>query len=188
MWQFGAHFRLRWTERQCSMLSTLLFFPLGHRTARSTRYQISVAHGDFPGAPVIKTLHFCRGAQFPSLVRELRFLHAMVQPEESSLPGTQWIQNANNEQCSFRNLLDFSKHVWMGPFFTNPFLKKPTFCAKSPQFSSVTQRCLTLCNPMNHSTPGLPVQYPGLWLMSIELVMSSNHLILCRPLVNFRLM
>ena len=25
-------------------------------------------------------------------------------------------------------------------------------------------------------------------LMSIELVMSSNHLILCRPLVNFRLM
>ena len=25
------------------------------------------------------------------------------------------------------------------------------------QFSSVTQSCLTLCNPMNHSTPGLPV-------------------------------
>ena len=27
----------------------------------------------------------------------------------------------------------------------------------SAQFSSVTQSCLTLCNPMNHSTPGLPV-------------------------------
>ena len=25
------------------------------------------------------------------------------------------------------------------------------------QFSSVTQSCLTLCDPMNHSTPGLPV-------------------------------
>ena len=25
------------------------------------------------------------------------------------------------------------------------------------QFSSVIQLCLTLCNPMNHSTPGLPV-------------------------------
>ena len=25
------------------------------------------------------------------------------------------------------------------------------------QFSSVTQLCLTLCHPMNHSTPGLPV-------------------------------
>ena len=31
------------------------------------------------------------------------------------------------------------------------------------QFSSVTQLCLTLCNPMNRSTPGLPVhhQLPG---------------------------
>ena len=25
------------------------------------------------------------------------------------------------------------------------------------QFSSVTQSCLTLCDPLNHSTPGLPV-------------------------------
>ena len=32
------------------------------------------------------------------------------------------------------------------------------------QFSSVTQSCLGLCEPMNHSTPGLPVhhQLPGL--------------------------
>ena len=28
------------------------------------------------------------------------------------------------------------------------------------QFSSVAQSCLTLCNPMNHSTPGLPVYHP----------------------------
>ena len=27
------------------------------------------------------------------------------------------------------------------------------------QFSSVAQSCPTLCNPMNHSTPGLPVHY-----------------------------
>ena len=27
------------------------------------------------------------------------------------------------------------------------------------QFSSVTQSCLTLCNPMNHSTPGLPIHH-----------------------------
>ena len=27
------------------------------------------------------------------------------------------------------------------------------------QFSSVTQSCLTLCNPMNHSMPGLPVHH-----------------------------
>ena len=27
------------------------------------------------------------------------------------------------------------------------------------QFSSVTQSCLTLCDPVNHSTPGLPVHH-----------------------------
>ena len=32
----------------------------------------------------------------------------------------------------------------------------------SVQFSSVTQSCLTLCDPMNHSTPGLPVHH---WLL-----------------------
>ena len=29
----------------------------------------------------------------------------------------------------------------------------------SVQFSSVAQWCPTLCNPMNHSTPGLPVHH-----------------------------
>ena len=29
----------------------------------------------------------------------------------------------------------------------------------SLQFGSVTQSCLTLCDPMNHSTPGLPVHH-----------------------------
>ena len=30
---------------------------------------------------------------------------------------------------------------------------------RSVQFSSVTQSCLTLCNPMDCSTPGFPVHY-----------------------------
>jgi len=54
------------------------------------------------------------------------------------------------------------------------------------QVSTVTQSCPTLYNPMNHSTPGLPVHHqlrsppkP----MSIESVMPSNHLILCHPLL-----
>ena len=54
------------------------------------------------------------------------------------------------------------------------------------QFSSVLQSCLTLCNPMGSarqvsmsitSSRSLPK------LMSIESVMPSNHLILCRPLL-----
>ena len=54
------------------------------------------------------------------------------------------------------------------------------------QFSSVAQSCLTLCDPMNHSTPGLPVHHQlrsSLRLTSIESVMPSSHLILCRPLL-----
>ena len=66
----------------------------------------------------------------------------------------------------------------------------------SVQFSSVAQSCPTLCNPMNRSMPGLPVhhQLPEFTqthihrvsdakFMSVELVMPSNHLILCRPLL-----
>ena len=51
---------------------------------------------------------------------------------------------------------------------------------------SVTKLCLTLCDPMDCSTPGLPVhhQLPELLkLMSIESVMPPNHLILCCPLL-----
>ena len=32
-------------------------------------------------------------------------------------------------------------------------------CPLQPQFSSVTQSCPTLCDPMNRSTPGLPVHH-----------------------------
>ena len=56
----------------------------------------------------------------------------------------------------------------------------------SVQFSSVTQSCLTLCDPMNRSTPGLPVHHEllsSLKLMSIESAMPSNHLILRCPLL-----
>ena len=52
----------------------------------------------------------------------------------------------------------------------------------SVQFSSVAQSCPTLSDPMNRSTPGLPVHHQ-LRLTSIESVMPSSHLILCRPLV-----
>ena len=63
------------------------------------------------------------------------------------------------------------------------------------QFSSVTQSCPTLCNPMDCSPPGCKPWAAArqaslsitnsrhlLKLMSIELVMPSKRLILCRPL------
>ena len=71
--------------------------------------------------------------------------------------------------CSNRNsrrALQAKLSTWMGPTPTpaplpgtphhlcNHFYIYVLF-----QFSSVTQLCLTLCNPMNHSTPGLPVHH-----------------------------
>ena len=62
----------------------------------------------------------------------------------------------------------------------------------SQSVSSIAQSCPTLCDPMNRSTPGLPVhhQLPEITQThihqvgdSIKLVMPSSHLILCRPLL-----
>ena len=55
------------------------------------------------------------------------------------------------------------------------------------QFCSVAQLCPTLCDPINCSMPGLPIPITNsrgsLKLTSIESVMPSSHLILCRPLL-----
>ena len=51
---------------------------------------------------------------------------------------------------------------------------------------SVTKSCPTLCDPMDCSTPGFPsftIFWSLLQLTSIELVILSNHLIFCHPLL-----
>ena len=56
----------------------------------------------------------------------------------------------------------------------------------SVQFSSVAQSCLTLCDPMNRSMPGLPVHHQlpeSTQTLSIKSMMPSSHLIICRPLL-----
>ena len=56
----------------------------------------------------------------------------------------------------------------------------------SVQFSSVAQSCLTLCDPVNCSTPGFPVHHhlPEFTQIHVhESVMPSSHLILCCPLL-----
>ena len=54
------------------------------------------------------------------------------------------------------------------------------------QFSSIPQSCLTLCDLIDCSMPGLPV-YHQLWSLlkftSIQSLMPSKHLNLCRPLL-----
>ena len=56
----------------------------------------------------------------------------------------------------------------------------------SVQFSSVTQSCPILCDPVDCSTSGFPVHHQPrefAQLTSIMSVMPSNHLILCRPIL-----
>ena len=55
----------------------------------------------------------------------------------------------------------------------------------SVQFSSAAQSCPTLCDPMNRSTQAslsITNSRSSLRFTSIESVMPSSHLILCRPL------
>ena len=48
-----------------------------------------------------------------------------------------------------------SLYIWGFSFTQPPW----AIVFSSDQFSSVAQSCPTLCDPMNHSTPGLPVQH-----------------------------
>ena len=70
----------------------------------------------------------------------------------------------------------FTILCWFLPYIN---MKQP-----SVQFSSGTQSCPTLCDPMDCSMPGLPVrhQLPEFIQIHVHWVaMPSNHLILCWP-------
>ena len=57
---------------------------------------------------------------------------------------------------------------------------------QSVQFNSVAQSCLTLCNPIDCSSPSFPVchQFPEFTQTHVHwVVIPSNHLILCPPLL-----
>ena len=68
----------------------------------------------------------------------------------------------------------------------NREMKPKAESCSSVQFSSVTQLCPTLCDPMDCSTPGFPVhlQFPELTQNHVhQIVIPSNHRILCGPLL-----
>ena len=108
--------------------------------------------------------------------------------------------------CQALLSMEFSKQEYWGelPFVSSGDLPDPGIEPVSPaweadslplshqgnlasiQFSSVSQSCPTLCDPMNRSTPDLPVHHQlpeSTQTLVIELVMPSNHLILSCPLL-----
>ena len=72
-----------------------------------------------------------------------------------------------------------------GFFFFIAYIHPP-FPKQHFSYCLVAQSCLTLCAPMDCSTPGFSVLHylsGFLKVMSIVLVMPSNHLMLCHPLL-----
>ena len=73
-------------------------------------------------------------------------------------------KNFFKRQKTPTNMLNSIRRQDLSKFFLFRFYSDTTIqllsCSiKAAQFSSVAQSCLTLCDPMNHSTPGLPVHH-----------------------------
>ena len=66
------------------------------------------------------------------------------------------------------------------PFRTNTQKR----CPFNYQFSSVAQSCPTLCDPMNHSTPGLPVHHQLLEFTQIHVHQVSDTIQPSHPLLS----
>ena len=64
-----------------------------------------------------------------------------------------------NGLCFRKNGVPFTVKVNKGEKKKKKGLMIFTLCISSFQFSSVTQSCMTLCNPMDCSTPGFPVHH-----------------------------
>ena len=76
---------------------------------------------------------------------------------------------------------DQNLSLWSG----NTDSKTLGYQRTNPQFSSVTQSCQTLsapCTAARQASLSITNSQSVLKLMSLELVMPSNHLILCHPL------
>ena len=63
-----------------------------------------------------------------------------------------WLRKLNQVLC-------INLEGWDGAGDGREVQQGGNICISSVQFSSVAQSCPTLCDPMNHSTPGLPVHH-----------------------------
>ena len=89
--------------------------------------------------------------------------------------------NKSWRECGEKGML---LHYWWECKLIQPlwkmvwrFLKKLGIKSPSVQFNSVAQLCLTLCDPMNYSTPGLPVhqQLPEFTQTHVHRVGDANQ-------------
>ena len=101
---------------------------------------------------------------------------------------------------AFQKLLSSGRHWVFSPAVCNLWWKNTDMSAQTShfyfnllcqyfrtfQFSSVVQSCLTLCNPMNRSTPGLPVHHQLLEFTQTHVHwVGDNHLTISSFVVPF---
>ena len=95
------------------------------------------------------------------------------------LPTTMWMDLEVDLLAPAEPLDNYSPSRQLDSNLMKSFELEPhrCFCC------SVAQSCPTLCNPMDCSTPGLPVLHhlPELAQTHVHSVTDANHLILCRP-------
>ena len=78
--------------------------------------------------------------------------------------------------------------TWIRTWFIMFYYIHSDYMSRWFQFSSVAQLCLTLWDPMNCSTPDLPIHHlsnswSSLKFTCMESVMPSNHFILSHPVL-----
>ena len=179
-----------------SLKSYLWGFIDGHKIHFSERLSLASAQG-------LQKLwgplnHPCNAASWYTIheqaTRNNKFLHiSLILPvAKTTFPE---VPSAEGEAVylwiilTLRGAPDLDFSLWQQPKFfqiTIALGKKSFLIFQLLPFSSFTELCPTLCDPMGCSMPGflsITNSQSLLKLMSIELVMSSNHLILCHPLL-----
>ena len=81
-----------------------------------------------------------------------------LQSMGSQRVGHDWATSLHFTSNDTREDSTHGHHQWSTPKSDWLYSSQPKM-EKLYQFSSVTQSCPTLCDPMNHSTPGLPVHH-----------------------------
>ena len=129
------------TEEKEKPLPNICLYPLRQEATEGIRlqYQITLRKGLLRLAPGL-------AVAVPSLSRVRLFMTPRAAALQASLSFT--ISQSFLKLLSIESVMP-SNHL----ILCHPLLLLPS------QFSSAAQSCPTLCNPMNRSTPSLPVHY-----------------------------
>ena len=136
----------------------------------------------------------CAQEEYLSGCRDLKLKYSMVQPSSTPQPeksgmrrevgkwNSSWIMLRRVTRTGTRDAE--GKNHFLQSTWLHPDIKTALCCYCCP----VIKSCLTLCHPMDCSTPGFPGLHHLLEFAQIHIYWVndaiSNHLILCHPLLH----